>query len=122
MPSKTKRQTVKVLAAEEDKSFVCEMARRADQHAVNTTYMAPEQAMNYVRDVIDGADIVWGVFEDPTATHGFGMHLIKGRRELQTVTASKKTAQVFLDAISCSCAEQAIAAERELGDGSVKAH
>jgi hypothetical protein len=48
------------------------------------------------------------------------MRIVKGVRETQVVVASGKSEQFAVDAIPCTCPEQAIAASRVWGDGQVK--
>jgi hypothetical protein len=70
-----------------------------------------------IREIIEGHDVVFGVWQDLTQPDGVDMLLIKGSRACREVIASGSAARVKISAIPCECYEQAIAAQRAVGDG-----
>lgn len=77
-----------------------------------------------VKQIIADADIVFGVWPDPTQPHGVGMHVIKGRRRLAAIAVAEHEAiaggmtseTLNWNAIPCASEEQAIAAQWILGE------
>ena len=65
-----------------------------------------------VRRVIDAATVVFGVYPDTSESTGFGLHIIKGTRELQVAIAANESLQAVANAVPCTCLEQAMAAEQ----------
>jgi hypothetical protein len=94
-----------------------QMTDIANGHQIAMRGMSGQAALAYVKDIIDNATIVIGIYQDVTSPNGVGMHVIKGAPELQAVVASGKTDQFAAASIPCIDLEQAIAAEQKLGDG-----
>jgi hypothetical protein len=80
-----------------------------------------------VQRIIDSAEIVFAVWQDPDAPHGVGMLLIKGKHRLKAIAAGDNAAppgtlalsistRCRVNAVACVCAEQAEALRQELGD------
>lgn len=72
--------------------------------------------------ILDGADVVFGVWDDPATPRGFDFRIVKGHEVLQECVASGKTITPSITAIKCISPEQAVAlergyAEREHGKG-----
>ena len=96
------------------------MTVRANERHEDMRGMTALEAWTYVKGVVEGATIVFGVFQDLAAANGVDMHIIKGKRELQVCIASGEPLQARVDAIPCICLEQAIAAEQVIGDGQLR--
>jgi hypothetical protein len=69
-----------------------------------------------VRKVIEGADLVIGVFPDETEPLGAGRHVIKGQRLLRTIAAEQKDRSGRLECLALSCREEAVALQRTFGE------
>jgi hypothetical protein len=82
--------------------------------------MSERDAGDYVKRTIDAATIVFGVYADAGSPNGVGLHIIKGKRELQVVIASSRPDQFLIDAIPCIKRAQAMAAAEVWGDGQIK--
>jgi hypothetical protein len=108
------------------KKFDDDLRRRmtdaANEHHETLKGMIGKEKGQYVRGVIDAATVVFGVYQDAEQPNGVGMHIIKGKRELQVAIASGGETMVTMDAVPCECLEQAIAAEQTWGDALLKAH
>lgn len=100
--------------------FQRQMTEIANVHQIAMRGMNGQAALAYVKNIIDNATIVFGVYQDAASLNAVGMHVIKGVRELQAVVTSGKTEQLDAAAIPCIDLEQAIAAEQKLGDGLLK--
>ena len=66
-----------------------------------------------VQKLIDSHDVVWGVWQDAAEPYGVGLHLIKGERALLAENKAKPPSRT---ALPCSCAEEAVALQEELGE------
>ena len=78
--------------------------------------MSDEAAMQHVKNVVAANQIVIGVWQDATIPSGVGMHIIKGNRTLSAIIASGVPERTDF-AVPCPNYEQALAAEKVLGDG-----
>jgi hypothetical protein len=94
----------------------------ANEHHKAMLGMSEKAAADYVKRTIAAGTIVFGVYQDPNEPSGIGMHIIKGRREMQAVIASCQPEQFVFDAIPCTEKEQAIAADQLWGDGQTKSN
>jgi uncharacterized Zn-finger protein len=118
---KAQRQAGRAAEIErEHEQFRCEMTEMANQHHEAMQGMTEREAADYVKGVIGSATIVYGVYQDAEAPNGVGLHIIKGKREMQVGVASRETIQVRVAAIPCIELEQAIAAEQVYGDGQLR--
>jgi hypothetical protein len=97
-----------------------EMTGIANDHLTTMQGMTEREASDYVKKIIANATIVFGVYRDAEAPNGVGMHVIKGKRELQVSIASGETIEIRTDAVPCIELEQVIAAEQVYGDGQLK--
>lgn len=79
--------------------------------------MSDEAAMQHVKNVVAANQIVIGVWQDATIPSGVGMHIIKGNRTLSAIIASGVPENARISAVPCPNYEQALAAEKVLGDG-----
>jgi hypothetical protein len=99
------------------------MTDLANEHAKEMQGMTDKEALQFVKRVINDAEVVWGVYQDATQPNGVGLHIIKGRRALSTISKSEQfvgkgfSFEMRFSAIRCDCLEQAIATEQVLGDG-----
>ena len=69
-----------------------------------------------MRTLIEGADLVIGIYPDKTKPYGVAQHVIKGHRLLMTVVAEKKNSSVRLECLALRCLEEAIAIQQVLGE------
>lgn len=86
--------------------------------------MTEEEIDVYIKNIIEKATVVFGVYPDKSSNE-FGVHIIKGRREIGVFLASWGVAPYedgTITAIPCTGVEQAMAAEDLLGDGLLKAN
>jgi hypothetical protein len=86
----------------------------ANKHQAAMATMPERERMDYVRKVVDEADLVWGVWQDGADP---AMDVIKGKHALADVLASGQSRQMRIDAIPCINYEQMVAARWMLGDG-----
>jgi hypothetical protein len=95
----------------------------ANKHREEMRGMSEKEALQFVNQVINGAEIVWGVYQDATQPNGVGIHIIKGRRALSTIVGSEQFVgkgfafEMRMSAVPCNDLEQAVATEQVLGDG-----
>jgi hypothetical protein len=93
------------------------LAEMANAHRARMRGMSPKEAMRYVREVVAGSDLVYGVWSDPDEDDGVGTWLVKGRALLQrSVDHDVTTIGVKTTAVPCDCPEQAVALQQVLGD------
>lgn len=90
--------------------FVRSLVEQANQ---NATLM--DGTTQPVRQLIDDSDVAIGVWQDPKARYGVGLHVIKGAKLFKESIASGKPFTARVAAIPCECVEQAIAAQRVFG-------
>jgi hypothetical protein len=64
-----------------------------------------------VKQIIDGAELVFGVYPDNDSSDGVGMLVLKGDRHLKECFASGASVSVRVSAVPCVKVEQAVAAE-----------
>jgi hypothetical protein len=113
-------KTAKQEAAPTIDDFKRHMTDIANGHQEAMQGMTKRQAGSYVKDIINAATIVFGIYTDVVSPDGVGMHIVKGVREMQVVVASGESDQFVMSAIPCISMEQAIAVSRVWGDGEVK--
>jgi hypothetical protein len=69
-----------------------------------------------LREVIEEADVVWGVWNDPTAAYGVDVALIKGHDRLMLIAQSPRPVATKVAAVPCRNVEEAEAMRLEFGD------
>ena len=63
------------------------------------------------KQIIDGAELVFGVYPDNDSSDGVGMLVLKGDRHLKECSASGASVSVRVSAVPCVKVEQAVTAE-----------
>jgi len=76
--------------------------------------------MDAIREFVDGADVVIGVYQEKTQPHGVGTYIIKGRRLLMTIAAEKEGRFVRQLALGCTSLEEAVALQWVFGEPDAK--
>jgi hypothetical protein len=94
--------------------------KMANEHGRAMRGMSEEAAFVYIKDVIDNADIVFGVWQDSDEPLGVGTLIIKGENQIQAAVAGDEPTKRSITAIPCNEAEQAFAVRDTLGDGAAK--
>ena len=69
-----------------------------------------------VRAIVNAAPLVFGVFQDADEPDGFGLLLVKGHALCREIVASGKSWPVDMNAVPCTCVEQAEALRRVAGE------
>lgn len=77
---------------------------------------AERKDFDAMRELIDRADVVYGIFEDPDAEDEAGLHIIKGHRTLMTIASQQKARAVRTACISCRNREEAVELQRTIGE------
>ena len=72
--------------------------------------------MRPVMEICDSADIVYGVYQDPSKAFGVGIRVVKGENLLREVVSSNTARECSTTAIKCVDAEQAEALRQMIGD------
>lgn len=70
-----------------------------------------------VREIVDGADVVFGVWIEAAEPDGIGTYVIKGVPRLEQIVETQVSASLTFDAILCDCYERAVAVQLVFGDG-----
>jgi hypothetical protein len=96
--------------------FTRMMIALANQRQLAMRGMSKRAAFHYVETIVADAEVVIGVWQDPSEPNGVGLHVIKGLRQVMTATASGEPPRVRVDAVPCIDREQAVAAEQRFGD------
>ena len=96
--------------------FTRMMIALANQRQLAMRGMSKRAAFHYVETIVADAEVVIGVWQDPSEPNGVGLHVIKGLRHLMTATASGEPPRVRVDAVPYTDREQALAAEQRFGD------
>lgn len=78
--------------------------------------LSEQEAMTAIKRIVDGSEVVFGVWQDPGEPFGVGVCLIKGERELAKLEAVGLPSVVSVAAIPCSGKDQAAAARVVFGD------
>jgi hypothetical protein len=68
-----------------------------------------------LKQIIDGAELVFAVYPDDDSSDGIGMLVLKGERLLKECFASGASVSVRVSAVSCVNLEQAVAADDLFG-------
>jgi hypothetical protein len=69
-----------------------------------------------VISILAAADVVLAVWPDKSKPFGVDTLILKGTRKLLEIIAGAESRERVLDAVMCSCAEQAIATADVLGE------
>ena len=69
-----------------------------------------------VEEIVEGAEIVFAVWQDRSARDGVGYMMVKGRAIARQAVAVKKSVSTRIAAIPCQNAEQAEALLQEFGE------
>ena len=92
--------------------FTRMMIALANQRQLAMRGMSKRAAFRYVETIVADAEVVIGVWQDPSEPNGVGLHVIKGLWHLITATASSEPPRVRVDAVPYIDREQAVAAEQ----------
>jgi hypothetical protein len=76
-----------------------------------------EKRTDLLRRIIEGADIVWGLWHDPPAPHRVGALIIKGEGRLMLISQRKKSVLCTISAVHCRGRDDAKTARLMFGDG-----
>jgi|SRR6516164_323739 hypothetical protein len=78
----------------------------------------PDDRARYdlVKQIVDEAEVVFAVWTDESAQDGVGYLLVKGQAFARQFVTDDTEVSIRTAAIPCSCAEQAEALLRELGE------
>jgi hypothetical protein len=99
-----------------DDQTVTDLITQANDHRARMRGLSATETGALVKQVIEGSDVVWGVFPDKSRPDGVGLHLIKGKRSVGAAEA----ARLLVSAVPCVERGYAVSAERTWGDGSNK--
>jgi hypothetical protein len=69
-----------------------------------------------IEQIITDNDVVYGVWQDPTAPHSVGTLIIKGINRVRDIVATGTAADLKLSAIRCPSVEHAEAIRQVCGD------
>ena len=69
-----------------------------------------------VQQLVDGVQMAFAVWQDPTAPDGVGFMAVKGVQHMREVIASNRSKALSMTAIPCVCAEQAEALRLVIAD------
>lgn len=89
-----------------------EAVRLANDHQTRLTGGKPTAIpMEDIYEIVDSAEIVFGIWHDPTARYGVGYHVLKGVEHLQVMTATGKERSLTFNAVPCPDGDHASALE-----------
>jgi len=69
-----------------------------------------------VRRILADGDVVFAVWQDQEEDYGVDYLVVKGAKLLKEIVASQNAQVMRIDAVKCTCTEQAIALQQVLGD------
>jgi hypothetical protein len=92
-------------------SFIKEIVERA-----NENMRLIDDTTDSVKRIMDAADLVYAIWQDPTKPLGVGIRVVKGLPILGEIITTGKTETVRWQAIPCNDEAQAIALQQVLGD------
>lgn len=90
-------------------------ARIVDMANDNAPYLKGK-GIDEVKELMDDADIFWGVWQDSECENGIGFLIIKGEPLLQRLSAANQTETLRFDAIVLTCLEEATAMRQVIGE------
>ncbi len=94
------------------------LAHKAAAHRAAMRGLSGQDLHRYVQDVLDGSDVVFGVFPSSDSPDGIGMGFIKGRSKVEAIAGSSNVFGAFrVDALPFAVPEEVAAAEKVFGDG-----
>ena len=96
--------------------FTRMMIALANQRQLAMRGMTKRAAFRYIETLVADAEVVIGLWQDPSEPNSVGLHVIKGLRHLMTAAASGEPPRVRVDAVPCIDRDQAVAAEQRFGD------
>ena len=102
-------------------AFKARMVEIANRHSAEMREMTPEARSDYVKRVVERAQVAFGVWQDDKEPDGVGIYLIKGSREMQAATIEKQDVKFRTAAVPCVNLEEAVATRRRFGDDAHKA-
>jgi hypothetical protein len=73
--------------------------------------MNPKDTFKYVEGIVNGADVVFGVWPDPKCPGGYDMIVVRGMHLIAECSIGSKAMDFSIDALPCECGEQAAVAE-----------
>jgi hypothetical protein len=100
-------------------------SKRCEDHAAfvrrlvdlaNRNEETMDGTMGPVRRIVAEGDVVFAVWQDPEEEYGVGSLVVKGAKLLKEIVASRTGQAMRIDAVKCTCTEQAIALQQVLGD------
>ena len=68
-----------------------------------------------VRRIVAEGDIVFAVWQEPEEQYGVGYLIVKGAKPLKEIVASQTPQVMRINAVKCTCEEQAVALKQVLG-------
>jgi hypothetical protein len=68
-------------------------------------------AFKYVVNIMNGADVVFGVWPDPKCPGGYDMIVVRGMHLIAECSIGSKAMEFSIDALPCECGERAAVAE-----------
>jgi hypothetical protein len=89
----------------------------ADANRRKFASIPAEKRTDLLRRIIEGADIVWGLWHDPTAPLRVGALIIKGEGRLMLISQAKKSVSCTISAVHCRGRDDAETARLIFGDG-----
>jgi len=92
--------------------FTRMMIALANQRQLAMRGMTKRAAFRYIETIVADAEVVIGLWQDPSEPNSVGLHVIKGLRHLMTAAASGEPPRVRVDAVPYIDREQAVAAEQ----------
>ena len=69
-----------------------------------------------IKEIIAGADLVLGIWQDATKPYGVNLHVIKGQGHMRDGAYNNVTKRLRCTAIKCIDLEQAVAAQQMFGE------
>jgi hypothetical protein len=98
-------------SAVERMRFVRNLVDLANRNEANM-----DGTMEPVERIVAAGDVVFAVWQDPEEENGVGSLVVKGAKLLKEIVASQNPQAIRIDAVKCTCVEQAIAFRQVLGD------
>ena len=91
------------------------IVERANSHIGNLQGLSPEKAMAYFTPRVNGADVVYVIYQDPDSPNSVGRILIKGRHAL---ARARSVRSLRIEALPARTRFEAEAINDAFGDGS----
>jgi hypothetical protein len=100
----------------EQTGFLKKLATDAADARERMRGLDEKAAFNFVKQIFDEADVVFGVWDDSTQLEGIGVRTLKGQNQLRDVMALDQARPLHIGVLPCIEEGQAIAAEHVFGD------